>query len=145
MIWTCWPIRKERIEKQISTEQSLIRNHGDNLHNLFIMKPKNGELLLSRRSKVDFNSELYGASPECLEWIILQDNYNQHRNTCPGNGKVTMTEALMQNLIFQSRNHFNSSAPDGNKGVPNYACGYNHCYSYYWYTNCSTWWDTLHE
>jgi len=92
---------KKQLKTKINIQQCMIRNKGDHLHNTRVLKMKRGELLLSRRRQGDFNSDCYGSCPQCLEWIILRDNYSQHKKTCPSDGQSSLSDALVQNLIIK--------------------------------------------
>lgn len=94
---------KKALSNVIRIEQTLIKNHGDHVHNSLVTTLRRGELLIARRRSGDFNSECYGACPDCLEWIVIRENYHQHRETCPGKNNTSMPEAVVQNLILQGK------------------------------------------
>ena len=92
---------KKKIEKMIMRQKNILRNKGDNLHNINVCNSKEGELILSRRRSGDFDSSVYGGCPECGEWMILKDNYTKHRQVCPGASSIPLSSAIVQAMIFK--------------------------------------------
>ena len=101
--------KKSPLRNEIRMKQTLIRNEGDNKHNHYVMMKKQGELLVSRRRKGNFSSEDYGPCPECLEWMILKDNYLKHRPNCPKNTQCSTSVAIVQSYIYKGKISENAS------------------------------------
>ena len=92
---------KKKIEKLISRKQNVLRNKGDNIHNINVCHFKEGELIIARRRGGDFDSSLYGGCPECGEWMVLKDNYTKHRKVCPCDSCLPVSSAVLQMMIFK--------------------------------------------
>lgn len=69
--------------KEINRKVTLIRNKGDNIHNMSVLQKGEGEILLSRRTQNKFSLKQYGPCPECFEWIQLEKSVATHRTSCP--------------------------------------------------------------
>ena len=96
-----WP-DKTTFKKEIKTIQNCMRYSGDHKHNLGVQEYKEGELLIQRKSKEEFNFEDYGPCPECLQWIKLESSVRIHQKNCP----KTMGDPKRfgkRNLIQKSR------------------------------------------
>ena len=61
------------------------------------------ESVMCRRRNGTFNSDDYGPCPECLEWIVLKDNFLKHRANCPKNTKCSTAVAIVQSYIYQGK------------------------------------------
>ena len=96
-------VRKKKLQKEIRRLQTLLRNKGDNLHNLSVVNKKDGELLVSRRAKGLFDHREYGPCPECNEWIRLQENYRSHMKYCPCKQLSPEYVNKVQQLIFEKK------------------------------------------
>ena len=92
---------KKKIKNLISRKQNLLRNKGDNIHNINVCYFKKGELIIARRRGGDFDSSLYGGCPECGEWMVLKDNYTKHRKICPCDSSLPLSSAILQMMIFK--------------------------------------------
>lgn len=73
----------KELERRLTSDMKLLRNLGDHLHNMKVLRHKEGELLLPRRRTVTFNLEEYGPCPSCKEWMILNSSITNHQKTCP--------------------------------------------------------------
>lgn len=73
------------LDKELKRKLSILRNRGNNLHNRKVLKWKEGELLVPRRSGKDrkLHIEQYGPCPNCEEWIILNTSITNHQVACP--------------------------------------------------------------
>ena len=89
----------------------ILRNRGDHLHNMEVLKRKNGRAILSRRPSV-FKFASFGPCPNCLEWIQLDRTLDKHKPLCPGvedtAGMIpkttpTRNESIMQSLVISNR------------------------------------------
>ena len=70
------------LKKRLHTEQSLLRNKGNHIHNTEVCHAKRGEILLTRRKETNtFDISEYGPCPKCEEWIVL-NNLSKHRKNC---------------------------------------------------------------
>lgn len=76
-------VQKKYLDKKSKDKMTLLRNKGDNLHNLKVLKCKEGEILLPRRKKGGFQLDEYGPFPNCEEWIVLNSSRTNHQRTCP--------------------------------------------------------------
>jgi hypothetical protein len=74
---------KADVMKEYRRKVSILRNKGDNWHNMAVLQKGEGEILLSRRTKNKFHLEHYGPCPECLEWIHLESSVSKHKSACP--------------------------------------------------------------
>ena len=88
---------KTELMKEIRRKVSILRNKGDNWHNMAVMRKGEGEILLSRRTQSKFNIKHYGPCPECFEWIQLESSVSKHKTTCP---------AFVSGSDFQSKGSF---------------------------------------
>ncbi|XP_053383094.1 uncharacterized protein LOC123541349 [Mercenaria mercenaria] len=100
---------RTEVRKEIKRKQALLRNKGDDKHNNSICLLKQGELLLVRRRQVKFNSRLYGACPECREWMLLKVNYGKHIKVCPAKTIMSVSSAIVQSMIFKDHIKTNPS------------------------------------
>ena len=74
---------KKEWEKQLTRLQDLLRHSGDNKHNVCVIAQKEGEILLSRRSKdTSFHCGDYGPCPSCNMWLHLNVPIVKHQQTC---------------------------------------------------------------
>ena len=73
---------REQILSVIRHKQTLLRNAGDNLHNLKVVKCKQGELLIYRRGD-KFRCSEFGPCPYCLAWLSLETSAMRHQAKCP--------------------------------------------------------------
>ena len=69
-------------KKEIERLLAILRNAGDNAHNLSVYKEKKGEMIVSRRT-IPFNYKEYGPCSDCLEWIKMGLSATKHLDTCP--------------------------------------------------------------
>ncbi|XP_063403047.1 centromere protein F-like [Mytilus trossulus] len=75
---------KKNLKKSLSLKLNLLRNKGDNIHNMKVLKHKVGELILPRRTSTGkFVLNEYGPCPNCYEWMILNISITNHQKTCP--------------------------------------------------------------
>uniref|UniRef100_A0A8W8MSU3 Uncharacterized protein n=1 Tax=Magallana gigas TaxID=29159 RepID=A0A8W8MSU3_MAGGI len=79
----CNTEEKTDLMKEINRKVTLIRNKGDNIHNMSVLQKGEGEILLSRRTQNKFSLKQYGPCPECFEWIQLEKSVATHRTSCP--------------------------------------------------------------
>lgn len=93
---------KWTVKEDIKCHQTLLRNKGDNQHNQSVIKEKDGELIIARRTYGYFDHREYGCCPECLEWIRLKDNYRKHMKNCPCKMKSPNYVKHVQQLIFEN-------------------------------------------
>ncbi|XP_069105224.1 uncharacterized protein [Argopecten irradians] len=83
---------------QLKAKQTLLRNKGDDLHNMTVIKMKEGELIIARKQG-KFSSDEYGPCPLCSEWIKKESLSFKHQKTCPGSiktKKMTKGEAILR-------------------------------------------------
>nr|XP_034315262.1 uncharacterized protein LOC117685101 isoform X2 [Crassostrea gigas] len=74
---------RSNLKKRLKNLQTLIRNKGNNNHNLRVLAAEEGEILLTRRRKSNqFNVKDYGPCPNCQERIVLE-NVTKHMVACP--------------------------------------------------------------
>ena len=68
-------------QQEVKVLHEVLRNRGDHLHNLAVMKQKKGELLVARR-KYPFDSSKYGPCFNCLQWGISSNLGRHQANSC---------------------------------------------------------------
>ena len=73
----------EKLNKKLKLEMKMLRNQGNHLHNMKVLKHREGELLLPRRRIGKFNLNEYGPCPSCKEWMVLNTSITNHQKTCP--------------------------------------------------------------
>ncbi|MES9884350.1 MAG: hypothetical protein ABW185_26180, partial [Sedimenticola sp.] len=76
---------KKTLNGDLKAKLNLLRNKGDNLHNLKVLKHKQGELLVKRRTTNNekFSLDDYGPCPNCEEWFLLRMSLTNHQKVCP--------------------------------------------------------------
>jgi hypothetical protein len=89
-------------KKKLHSQLDLLRNKGNNKHNLKVIKYKKGGLIIARRHQT-FNVDDYGPCPECLEWFKLQGNFGRHKDHCPCNIDLTKKVAMMYSSVVQDK------------------------------------------
>ncbi|XP_062612913.1 uncharacterized protein LOC134274668 [Saccostrea cucullata] len=96
------PENQSELKEEIRTKQSLLRNEGDNKHNMKVVEAGEGELLISRR-RGKFNMEKYGPCPNCKEWIVLSSCITKHNKVCPAFLKTESPKSTKGIIIIQSK------------------------------------------
>ena len=73
-------------QKLIKQYQCLLRYEGDHLHNIKVLRNKDGELLVQRKAcgKETFVHHNYGPCPKCFVWLHLEHSLQAHRKNCNG-------------------------------------------------------------
>ncbi|XP_063965463.1 uncharacterized protein LOC135156624 [Lytechinus pictus] len=100
---TTQDVKQEKRKKLLS----ILRNRGDNMHNVKVLKKQKGELLLSRRmNESPFTKEDYGPCPSCLEWLKCSV-ISRHQRSCPAKQNnsqfLTKGSLLLQSNIISGR------------------------------------------
>ena len=70
-------------EKVKQAKWSMLRNKGDNQHNLKVLSEGTGEIILGRRTFESVNLKDYGPCPGCLQWLKLDKTMFNHQKICP--------------------------------------------------------------
>ena len=88
---------------------AILRNKGNNIHNVKVLQTKSGELLLSRRlneHEISFSKEDYGPCPSCFEWLRITV-IARHQKACPAREENSETlskgRLLLQSNIISGR------------------------------------------
>ena len=91
-------------DKHVSWRLQIIRNKGDNKHNLQVLEEKEGELVLARRpSSTHFDVNDYGPCPSCYLWV-KEDCLSQHqRKRCIVRNLRKIDKSSIDSLVMQSR------------------------------------------
>ena len=63
---------KYREEVKVDPDFNVLRKLGDDRHNRRCLKKGEGEIILARRPKADFDVTHYGPCPDCREWVLLK-------------------------------------------------------------------------
>nr|XP_034315953.1 uncharacterized protein LOC117685616 [Crassostrea gigas] len=95
---------RSNLKKRLKNLQTLIRNKGNNNHNLRVLAAEEGEILLTRRRKSNqFNVKDYGPCPNCQEWIVLE-NITKHMVACPIQENIdSKGAAIIQSKIMAGK------------------------------------------
>ena len=93
---------KKAWEKQLTQLQDLLRHNGDNKHNVSVIAQKEGEILLSRRSKdISFHCGDYGPCPSCNMWLHLNVSIVKHQQTCAAFKNINLQrDTLIRPITF---------------------------------------------
>jgi hypothetical protein len=101
-------IQSDGTRQEIQVLWDLLRNKGDNTHNMKVIEEGKGELILGRRpSSSTVKLENYGPCPGCLHWLHLDIAICKHQKTCPAiedfNSFASKGELLIQSLYISGR------------------------------------------
>ncbi|XP_041464862.1 uncharacterized protein LOC121415637 [Lytechinus variegatus] len=99
--------QSKEIQKKVkgSSGNAILRNKGDNMHNVKVLHKKSGELLLSRRLNEDetsFAKEDYGPCPSCFEWLRITI-IARHQQNCPASAVMRLLSRLLLHLRTLAR------------------------------------------
>ena len=91
------------------TQLTLLRNHGDHVHNMMVIKAGRGELIMSRRPRGHgpFQASSFKPCPSCLSWVTNLARHRSHTDRCVAKAtkmtKMTKREALLKSAVQMGR------------------------------------------
>ena len=91
------------LNKKLQSAMAMLRNKGNYLHNMKVLKQKSGELLLARRSIGTFNLDDYGPCPQCKDWINRKRALAHLQKFCPARKEEVQTQLQETQTLHKSR------------------------------------------
>ena len=91
------------LNRKLHSEMAMLRNKGNYLHNMKVLKQKSGEFLLPRRSIGIFNLGDYGPCPQCKEWVNRKCALAHQQKFCPARKKEVQTQSQETQTPHESR------------------------------------------
>ena len=91
------------LNKKLQSGMAMLRNKGNYLHNMKVLKQKSGELLLSRRSTGTFNLDDYGPCPQCKDWLNRKCALAHQQKFCPARKEEVQTQSQETQTLQKSR------------------------------------------
>ena len=91
------------LNRKLQSAMAMLRNKGNYLHNMKVLKQKSGEFLLPRRSIGTFNLGDYGPCPQCKEWLNRKFALAHQQKFCPARKEEVQTQSQETQTPHESR------------------------------------------